>query len=159
MHQPLSVRWLAVATVLGLAVGLTPVVQANLAEVETSVNVSVETGDATPGQVVTGDESVQVKVETVVNGSVVEPINLNVPTGAGSTSLRVEQSASASSDAPPQTETEVTVNGQPVMTAAAVEPTPDAEEQPPIEQSQSSLFTTFISWLKQLWHNLVEHSA
>lgn len=123
-------------------------------QVETRVNARAESG----GQVVndesvrTGDQSVEVRVETIVNGESVEPINLALPVKDGATTVTLEQSTSASTGAAPESRTEVTVNGQPVVPES---PQPSNSNQPH-PASSSSFLQGLMDWMKELWHNIAE---
>ncbi len=121
-------------------------------QVETRVNARAESGgqiisDETVG---TGDQSVEVRVETIVNGEAVKPVNLKLPAKDGSTTVTLEQSTSASTGAAPESQTEVTVNGQPVQIES---PLPLSPAQPSHTES-SSLIETLVDWIKEIWRSI-----
>lgn len=132
-------------------------------QVEARVSSRVSSSGQTVGQepVRTGDQSVEVKVRTVVNGQSVEPINLEVPTADGSTTVMVEQSTTAATGTAPESQTEVTVNGQPVQSESPLPPTAPLLASGHISQSPSSspsptLLDAVTDWIKGLWRSIIE---
>lgn len=131
-----------------------PLVARATTRVETRVNTEAVSGEQSVGdeQTNTGNQLIEVNVETIVNGQTIKPVNLKRTNEGGSTTVMIEQSTIAASGSTPASQIEVTVDGQPVLTES--QQTLNQNFQPEI--TTPSLIESLTDWMKEIWHKIIK---
>lgn len=139
---------------------------AAVTDVKTLVGVSASTGgQAAQGTVTTGDQSVTVKVENIVNGQSIAPVELELDPGALTDDVRLRRNVTGViGDATAQVTTDVQINGPESSTPSARVQQPERTDSylpvaPLAPNDPRNLIVSILDWFRDLWSALSQPSV